>query len=272
MINKRILSLGAGVQSTDLLLRALRGEFDHKPDYAIFSDTGNEPKGVYKHLAWLTDYVRKHYAFEIVVTSKGDIYHDALNYVNGITSRSDGIPFHLRGENGEKGILRRQCTYGYKIQPIRKYIKKDKLPGRQNRIELWLGISYDERQRMKEPEVKWLTHRYPLVEKRLTRADCLANFETHNLPKPSRSSCAICPYHSNEYWAWLKDSDPQAFNDAVRFDEQIRRYPQIKSNCFLHWKGIPLKEAVDQYIQEKQQDELAHLPELIDECDGICGV
>ncbi|WSA82652.1 hypothetical protein OG930_06905 [Streptomyces sp. NBC_01799] len=46
----KVLSLGAGVQSTCLLLMAAEG---HLPglDVAIFADTGWEPRAVYDHLA-----------------------------------------------------------------------------------------------------------------------------------------------------------------------------------------------------------------------------
>lgn len=40
-----ILSLGAGVQSTTLLLMALHGELEPIPDCAIFADTGAETAG-----------------------------------------------------------------------------------------------------------------------------------------------------------------------------------------------------------------------------------
>lgn len=49
----RILSLGAGVQSTTLALMAAHGEIGPMPDAAIFADTGNEPDAVYDHLQWL---------------------------------------------------------------------------------------------------------------------------------------------------------------------------------------------------------------------------
>lgn len=50
-IRLRILSLGAGVQSTTLALMAAHGEIGAMPDCAIFADTGWEPKAVYEHLA-----------------------------------------------------------------------------------------------------------------------------------------------------------------------------------------------------------------------------
>ena len=39
----RILSLGAGVQSSALYRMAVMGEIGPKPSYAIFADTKNEP-------------------------------------------------------------------------------------------------------------------------------------------------------------------------------------------------------------------------------------
>ena len=49
----RILSLGAGVQSSCLALMAQEGLTKHKPDYMIFADTGWEPKFVYEHVEYL---------------------------------------------------------------------------------------------------------------------------------------------------------------------------------------------------------------------------
>lgn len=46
-----VLSLGAGVQSSTLLLMACAGELP-RPDVAVFADTGWEPSAVYR---WLHD-------------------------------------------------------------------------------------------------------------------------------------------------------------------------------------------------------------------------
>ncbi len=46
----KVLSLGAGVQSSVMLLMADRGLLGDKPDVAIFADTQWEPKEVYEHL------------------------------------------------------------------------------------------------------------------------------------------------------------------------------------------------------------------------------
>ena len=50
--NLVIISLGAGVQSSTMALKAACGEFP-RPDCAIFADTGYEPKSVYNYLDYL---------------------------------------------------------------------------------------------------------------------------------------------------------------------------------------------------------------------------
>lgn len=75
---KRILSLGAGVQSTALLILAARGQFE-PIDAAIFSDTGWEPRGVYEHLDRLEEEVAKPNGIPVYRVSTGDIRRDALD-------------------------------------------------------------------------------------------------------------------------------------------------------------------------------------------------
>ena len=60
----RILSLGAGVQSSTMALMANEGAFGPLPDYAIFADTGWEPKKVYDHLKWLESQL----SYPVVIT------------------------------------------------------------------------------------------------------------------------------------------------------------------------------------------------------------
>ena len=62
----KVLSLGAGVQSSCLALMAERGEYGlSKPDFAIFADTGWEPPAVYEHLEWL----KEELSYEVVTVS-----------------------------------------------------------------------------------------------------------------------------------------------------------------------------------------------------------
>lgn len=80
-IRLRVLSLGAGVQSTTLALMASHGEVGPMPDCAIFADTGWEPQAVYDHLAWLMS--PNVLPFPVHIVSGGDLRADLLAGARG---------------------------------------------------------------------------------------------------------------------------------------------------------------------------------------------
>lgn len=188
----RVLSLGAGVQSTTVLLMALHGEFPNRLDCAIFADTGWEPQAVYEHLDWLEGRAREG-GISIHRVSAGDLRQDLLDAVAGKRPRVANPPFYVRNrdEAGEYqtpdkgGMLWRSCTTEYKVQPIRRKLRalaeaavgSARLPA--GCIEQWFGISFDEWRRMRKSDVAYIVNRYPLVDRRLTRRDCILWLKGH---------------------------------------------------------------------------------------------
>lgn len=253
-----VISLGAGKQSSYMLLRSLENDFKYKPDFAVISDTGCEPKYVYDYLDWLIWYVKDKYDFDIIVVSAGNIMKDTLDYLDGKRSRVAQLPLKLA--NG--GLTPRQCTFDYKIAPLRKYLQKVR---NGKRVRLWIGISLDEMERMKESNVKYIQHYYPLVESQ-TRIDAIVNwFKVNGIKEPGKSACLICPFHSDRYWQRFKKEFPKEFKTACEFDDKIRKYPKLKASAFLSNHRKPLKE-----IDFSFHPSL--FPELIEECDGLCGL
>lgn len=113
----RVVSLGAGVQSTAMLLMALRGEFGDMPDCAIFADTGWGPPNVYAHLEWLDKHVTEEYGFTIHRVSAGNLKEDVLAHIE-TGQRVASMPLYTRGDDGKRGRIQRQCTYEYKLSPL----------------------------------------------------------------------------------------------------------------------------------------------------------
>lgn len=109
----RLLSLGAGVQSTTVLLLACERKIPPF-DYALFADTGWEPRAVYEQLATVTR-IAEAAGIEVRTVSAGNIRRDALNK----TGRFVTMPLHVRNPDGTKGMARRQCTGEYKIKPLK---------------------------------------------------------------------------------------------------------------------------------------------------------
>lgn len=115
---KRVLSLGAGVQSTALLLLVARGKLP-PIDAAIFSDTGWEPAVVYAHLDRIDLEIAQPAGIPILRVSAGNIRDDALDP----THRFASMPLYVLGPDGERGMAHRQCTSEYKIKPIKAAVR-----------------------------------------------------------------------------------------------------------------------------------------------------
>ena len=260
----RIISLGAGVQSTVLALMASKGEIGPMPDCAIFADTGYEPQGVYDHLEWLI----KELPFPTYIVDSGNIRDDTINGINSTGQTFATMPFF--GETG--GIGRRQCTNEYKIKPIVKKTRellgvKPKHKAKNVVAEQWMGISWDEMQRMKVNPKPYIHNRYPLIEQKMRRHNCMAWFEEHYPGKTlTRSACIACPFNNNERWRDLKTNDPSAFADAVLFDKTIRKNPNFKKEVYLHKSLRPLDEIDFDNAEDKGQ------LSFLDECEGMCGL
>lgn len=268
----RVLSLGAGVQSTTLALMAAHGAVGPMPDCAIFADTGWEPSAVRDHLAWLMS--PNVLPFPVHIVSAGNIHNDLKRAAGG--GRWASIPAFTRiVKRGvpKVGMIRRQCTKDYKIVPIRRKVRE--LVGLTRRrspdqpvVEQWIGISFDEIIRMKPSYEDWQVNRWPLIEQQMTRQDCLRWLARHGYPIPPKSSCVCCPFHSDAAWREIRERDPGAWSEVVAVDHAIRRGLRgIRGDVFLHRSAIPLDEADLRSETERGQLELWG-----DECEGMCGV
>lgn len=270
----RILSLGAGVQSTTLLLMMLHNEIE-RADHVIFADTGWEPAAVYQHLAHLeTLMTTTDMTFHRV--SVGNIRHDSLQP----NTRSAALPFHMKNKDGTNGMIRRQCTNHYKIEPL---LKKERelvglKPGQRAKGHLAttiIGISWDETQRMRDAKYPWLRNEYPLVDRQITRQDCLDWCAQHGYALPPRSACVGCPFKTNKEWRLLRDTMPSEWLDAVDFDKAIRapetRKAAIRSTPFLHTARVPLDE-VDLRTDAEKGILTLFADEFGQECEGMCGL
>jgi len=261
----RVLSLGAGVQSTTVLLLALSGEIE-PIDAAIFADTGWEPRAVYAHLAEL----------ERRASESGvPVYRVVGGHVKRLTPLGTGgaldVPFHVSFPDGGGGISRRQCTTKLKIAPIRRKLRELMCEaGVTSAVQLF-GISLDELHRMRDPDVKCLRHEYPLIELRWTRNDCKRYLATAWSSAVPRSACIGCPYRNNHDWRELKRESPDEFADAIAWEREIQRHGLGIANKpgaipFVHYSRVPLDQ-VDLSVPE-DHGQLT----LDDECQGMCGV
>lgn len=235
----RILSLGWGVQSFTLAAMAALGELNIH--YAVHADTTWEREATYTFAEHWTPWLKERGVEVRTVKSSRTAAVTQLN------KTSVFIPAFTLDDRGNQGQLRRQCTKTWKIDPVRRFISAimrangQKLsPGA---VTLLMGISLDEFHRMRTSDVKYITHEYPLIERRMTRQDCLLWLERHNLPSPGKSACVFCPYHNGEAWKAMARVGGKDWGTAIAVDEQIRtKRPPFP--LFVHASRKPLSEAV----------------------------
>ena len=115
----------------------------------------------------------------------------------------------------------------------------------------------------------------------MTRQDCLVWLKTHYPDREiPRSACICCPYRNNSEWRWMKQNEPEAWEDAVEFDRMIRQQERTHSvtptgkvrknlhgNIYVHSQRVPLDMA-DLSLGDTGQ---AGCGSLFDGQSGLCG-
>ncbi len=272
----RVLSLGAGVQSTCLALMADTGVIEPPPNLAIFADTGWEPPHIYSHLDWLEKTLT---LFPIQRIQARDLAADvaAVRQFDQKAGRVS-IPLYVIAPDGSRGITQRQCTIQYKINAIHKAIREHlglKSLRRPRSVEMWLGITIDEAHRMRDAREKWAVNRYPLVNRRMRRSDCLAWLASHYPGLRSRkSSCLGCPYHSRRSWMEIAVEYPEEFEKICQMDDVLRsgHLTTLTGKPYMHQSGLPLRDAVAADLGQDAAQYWLDLDGFGAECEGHCGV
>lgn len=272
----RVLSLGAGVQSSALALMIHKGEIP-MVDCAIFADTQAEPPKVYE---WL-EFIKKTVSYPVHIVTWRNLEQDVLDASQG-KYQAFTIPFYTKNkETEQKGMLMRQCTGDYKIKPIIQKIRKllgykkgERVDLKKVKVEMLLGISTDEMRRMRMNQLRYIDNKYPLINDfGMSRQDCIMWIKDNGYPMPAKSACYFCPFHSQSGWKEIKENDPKLFEKAVQMDKQIRDQEKYKTNnkhndeLYLHRSCEPLDKALE---DDGQLDMFDGFDSICDE--GMCGV
>jgi hypothetical protein len=286
MTEHHFLNLGAGVQSTALYLMSIDGDEELVPEFdaAIFADTQEEPDDVYRHLEWLesqggppiirTTAGKLGDAIEAGTDSRGSSCSDGTRYIT--------IPAFTLLPNGDRAIVRRQCTKEYKIEPCEKVIRRI-CGGQRGRplpknviVHQYMGLSYDEpkrvirvRERFMAKPKNWLVH-CPLWDLEMTRGDCTAYLKDRVPYTVPRSACVFCPFKSDFEWRRLRDEDAKGWERAVEIDKTCRHGKGLDAMRFLHRSCQPL-DLVDLRPKDEKSGQRHLFSGFQDECEGYCG-
>jgi len=259
----RVISLGWGVQSFALAAMSALGELP-PVDAAIHADTTHERSETYAFAQKWTPWLEEHGVR--VITARG---WDRYMAPYGVKPRAESkpqilIPVYKLFPDGPGGMLRRQCTGHWKIQPIRRWIQANR-NGEQ--AEQWLGITLDEWTRMKDADVQYVKNTYPFMDffdQPWTRGRVIMWLRDNGLEVPVKSGCVFCPYHDFATWREIKVGNNGDWDRAVEVDRDIRNQ-KAGFECYIHRKFQPLDK-----IDFRNEQDHGQLELWGEECTGMC--
>ena len=222
-----VFSFGGGVQSTAALVLAAQGEL--AVDAFLFANVGDDSENP-ATLRYVRDvampYAEAHGLTIHTLqrrrrTGEVETLYGRLTRPN---SRSIDIPVRLAGSGAPAN---RRCTNDFKRQVIASWCWKHGARAKNPAI-VQLGISMDEFQRMRnESGFTYLRNAYPLIERRMSRQDCMNTISRAGLPVPPKSSCWFCPYHRMSDWQRMAEREPEQFAQAVALEATLTARAQV---------------------------------------------
>lgn len=254
----KVISLGWGVQSFTLAAMVALGELE-PVDAAIHADTTHERSATYEFAKRWTPWLEEH-GVKVVKVLGTEIVNGQRN--NPVDNGYGWPAFPARANSEKGGMLQRHCTTHWKIMPMRRWVQ---LQRNKARVEWWIGISLDEVERMKPSNVKYITNRWPLIERKMTRDACIAWLVRHDLDVPQKSACVFCPFHNRSAWFEMKRENGPDWQKAIEVDRSIRK-ARPPYDLFVHSDHIPLAEIKSP--QDNGQLEMF----TSEECSGVCFV
>jgi hypothetical protein len=122
---------------------------------------------------------------------------------------------------------------------------------------------------MKPSRRKFMVNTYPLIDRWMTRRDCLKWLERNGYPTPPKSACIGCPYTSNDRWRDRRDNQPAEWAEAIAIDRILREGDArgMRGSEYVHRSCMPLDQVDLSTAAERGQPDL-----FGNECEGMCGV
>lgn len=232
----RVLSFGGGVNSVSLLLADARDEAH--VDLVVLADTGEEHERTIR------------YWNERIVPFCDERGIPAVR----LTSQKGRLVDYYTNRCALPSVHLRDCTRKFKVSVVRSFLRD---LGVTAGVTV-LGIAWDEMERMRTSDVRWLRNEYPLIERRMTREACEALIGAHGWPSPGKSGCVGCPFMGRRGIARFYRENPREFARWERMEARaIAKNPRIRL--------VPRAPPLSAYRDTTQR---AAMDAALDELDG----
>ena len=221
---KTLFSYGGGRQGVAICALIIQGKLP-RPDAIVIADTSREKSSTWEYMEIYTQPALREIGLEIEVAPH------SLATVDIQSGNGDVLMPLFTSPDGKLPTF---CSNEWKKRVCQRWARK-RFPGED--IDVWIGFSTDEINRISRSDASWWRYRWPLIEDvRMSSSDCIAEAKRMGWPEPPRSSCWMCPHMSNQEWKGLPEHE---FKAAVELERELQ---QTDSNVWLHRDRVPLSE------------------------------
>ena len=232
-----VWSCGGGIDSTAIAILIIQGKLP-RPDFAIMVDVGYEPQSTWNHVNNILKPRLRTVGVELHILRSNEWIDTSLVDHRGWCC----LPAYCKKDDIVQKLSTR-CSGNWKVKVAKKWLRKQGV----EKCEQWIGMAVDEQRRAKPDVNKWIHLRWPLIEFKMTREDCIWLIGGAGWPPAPRTSCYLCPQQADKQWLRLMNEAPKDFEKACIAEQSIQlQCPDV----FLHRFCVPLNKAIER-LQQK---------------------
>ena len=266
-----VLNFSGGHQSSWLLWEIILGLVNKPSCFVVLrADPGMENENTYRYCADMEARCRAA-GIEVHTAAGPNLYEDLVALPARRPSRFDNPPYWTKSKDtGKRGMLLQKCTQVYKIAAMDRFSRKllhdkhgvstvtKRIPA--GAVEKWIGFAADEADRVAKcvSSQKYVSFRFPLAERNLTRNDIAALYKKYSVPEPPRSVCNACFANGVAAFKDMHDNRPRDWAQAVAVDNAVRDLSSIgvRDEVYVSSTLVPLVElAKRNFVIEDDGDE-----------------
>lgn len=212
MKEAHIVSYGAGINSTAMVLLMI--EDGIAIDAILFADTGGEKPETYAFIKEFNSYLVSQGQCGITVV-KNDFPQGIIDgSLENECLRTKSLPSKAYGWGS--------CSMKWKRDPQERWIKRTFFVQRDglDRLFRYVGMGAEEQHRAdKFSSDGFICFKFPLIEHKYYREDCVALITNKGLSVPPKSACFFCPMSKKKEILALSKKHPDLFARAVQIEK-----------------------------------------------------
>lgn len=226
----RVLLLDGSPGATTVLLLAAHHVLEGL-DHVLYADTGLYPASTERYLKQVHALCQQAGA-ELARADATDIAERAWS------ESPSPLPLFTLDRHGTTGRLPNGCS-GTQLLALTAHLRTwvDQQEHGKLDVILGLGAEYASRVPPQQTWPSWLRLDYPLFDLGWREGDCVA-FNHHHGLGTRGLACLGCPERSDADWAELRETDPDAWGEAVALDTAVRHHTTETAAT-----GMPLADA-----------------------------